>query len=74
MLWSRDAEFNSTFCLSPLNHLIQLISTVLMLDCKYVFFLFKEGKLLVGWLQPLPEMEEDQLSSSGLSRENGLAG
>lgn len=67
-------EFNSTFCLSPLNHLIQLISTVLMLGCKYVFFLFKEGKLLVGWLLPLSEMEEDQLSSSGLPRENGHAG
>lgn len=44
-----------------------------MLDYKYVF-LFREEKLLVGWLQPLSEMEEDQLSSSVLFREIGHGG
>lgn len=44
-----------------------------MLDYKYVFFLLKEEKLLVDWVQPLSEMEEDQLSSSGLFREMGHA-
>lgn len=44
-----------------------------MLDHKYVFFLLKEEKILVGWIQPLSEMEEDQLSSSGLFREMGHA-
>lgn len=50
MLWSRYALIGSTFCLSALNHLIQLISTVPTLDDKYMFFLLKEEKLLVGWV------------------------